>query len=231
MDPVTLALLAAGGLSGVQGIIQSTANNPLQQRNREELDKLLALEQSGGLGLTPTQQRTYSHTLMDPVRQAAAAARSQNEQLQTALGGSSSGADLSRLRQEEQRQVGGAAQNAALQLAALNEAAMQGQKREIEQRTALKSGLREDDTRNILGGLAAAGGALGAAAGVPPGGNQLYGLFGQAARSAAPAPAPAPDPLAELSKNLPTDQYRMVLEWAARNPGELEKLIAEVRGG
>lgn len=150
-----------------QGIFQATANDALQRENRKRLDELLRREEAGRLGLDAGEQQLLAGQFTAPVQQQAAAARSRAEQLASASGGVS-GADLSRLRQEQQAQTSTAAQNAALQIAGLNEAARQSQLQEISQRTALKSGLKADDIGAVFDGIAQAASASGQAFGAPP---------------------------------------------------------------
>lgn len=177
MDPVTLALLISGGLAAGQGIAGSFQNNTAQKHNREELDDLLDREKRGALGLTPGQQQQAENALLSPVQRGAEQMQSRQEQVMAA-NPSTSGAALSRLRTETGRTVAGAQQDAAAQLLAANNAAIQQQRNEIESRMAAKAAYNRDDVNGILGGIAQLAGPLGMAAGAPPGTSTFSGNVG-----------------------------------------------------
>lgn len=170
MDPMTALMLASIGTTGAlglgQGIANTIANNPEQKLVKQQLDELNRKKAAGNLGLTGEQQQLMSQSLNAPVQNAAAQGRARAEQIAASMGGSS-GADLSRLRQEQGRTVAMGAQNAAQQVAAANLAAKQQQLDEINRLTAMKSGLRSDDYNSIFSGLSQMAGAAGGMAGVP----------------------------------------------------------------
>lgn len=150
----------AATLGAVQAGVETTYNNPLQKLNRERLARLLALQEGGQLGLTGAKQAALSQQLLSPVQAAALAARQRSEQVAGALG-YQSGADLARLRQEQGRETSQAALTAAAAIAAADDAERERQKQEIEQRTALKGGLRADDWNAVFRGAAGLAGPIG----------------------------------------------------------------------
>lgn len=190
MDPVTLALLIGGGLGAVQGIGSSMANNQQQKYNREQLDELMKLQASGGLGLTPDEQRLMDQQLMNPVQAAASQMQTAQQQALAASNGGASGAQLARLRQEQARTITGAQQQAASQILAADQARALQQKNEIEARQAAKAAYKQDDFNAILGGLSQLAGPIGMLAGAPPGTATASGKVG--AKAAVPGAEPAP---------------------------------------
>lgn len=180
MDPVTLAL-ALGLTSGVGGVVggiaDATSDRQAQQRNKSELTKLLAAEELGRLGLTGEERQSLDNQLNAPVAQAASQARARSEQL-AASQQNSSGANLSRLRQEQSMTQAAGAQAAAAQIAGADMAKKQQQKAEIEQRLQAKAAYKRDDISKILGGLQQMAGPIGMLAGAPPGTAQAAGMFG-----------------------------------------------------
>jgi hypothetical protein len=173
-----------------QGIGTSFANNEMQRRNREMLDELLGREARGQLGMTPEQQRVMGQALSTPIAQRAQEDQQRSEAIAAAAGGSVSGADLSRLRTESSRATDRARQDAAMQVALAQQAAIQQQRNEIEQRMGLKAALRRDDIEGILTPLAQGMSAAGQAAGSPPASFNLRQPTTLPAEGAA-APAPS----------------------------------------
>lgn len=163
--------LAGSGIAALGGLAQTVysiaAPNPAAKRNRQQLERLLALEREGKLGLSGTQQRLMYQAQTDPVRAYAAQQRQQYERM-AAASGDQSGAELARLRQEQGRMVGGAAQNAGLNVAAANEQRRQEQRQEIDQRTMAKQQFAADRAAQAFGGISQMASAVGAAAGSPP---------------------------------------------------------------
>jgi hypothetical protein len=205
-----LGALIAGGISAAagaaSGIAPTLANNQLQKRNREKLDELLAREKQGLLGLTPAQQRILDQRLQAPIAAAANEARTRAEQIQAA-GGVTSGADLSRLRTEQSRQLAGGAQAAAMQVAQADQAAKAAQLDEIEQRDRLKAQMKADDYAQILGAVSETAGATGLLAGSPPGTFQLTELFGS---------------------KFSDDERRALADYAKANPGKFEEYMKQL---
>lgn len=208
-----LVPLIAGGISAAAGaaggIAPTLANNQLQKRNREKLDELLQREKQGKLGLTPAQQRILDQRLQSPVAAAAAEARSRAEQIQAA-GGVQSGADLSRLRTEQTRQVATGAQQAALQVAMADEAARASQLDEIEQRSQMKAQMKADDIAQILGAVSQTAGTVGLAAGSVPGTFQLAQMFGT---------------------KFSADERKQLAEYARSNPEGFKALLQSILDG
>ena len=158
-------IAATGGLA--QTIYALAAPNPAAKRNRQQLERLLALERQGKLGLSGTQERLMYQRQMDPVRNYAMQQR-QNYERMAAASGDQSGAQLARLRQEQGRMVGGAAQSAGLNVAAANEQRRQEQKQEIEARVQAKTQFSADRAAQTFAGVEQMAGAFGRASGSPP---------------------------------------------------------------
>lgn len=167
MPPLLIAMAIAAALSAGAGAIESTANNKVQKKNKEEIGNLEALKKAGGFGLNPVEERQMQEELLSPVQQAAAEGRARAEQL-AASAQNASGADLSRLRTEQQRVVGEGGQRAVTQVRAADIAKAAAQKQELEGRYQAQAGMKEDDLRAILGGLAKGAQGAGSAAALPP---------------------------------------------------------------
>lgn len=206
MDPFTAALLIGGGVGLAGGIAQTTANNPSQRLNRQRLDELLNLQRSGGLGLTSTEERLMGQQATDPVRREATANRTRMEQLMAAAGSSASGADLSRLRQEEGKMVGDAVGAAALAVRGADMQKKQAQLNEIEARTGVKGQMRGDDMAAIFGAASQLAAPVGLALGAPPGTVQQGPLMGMRF---------SPNELAILQRLPPDELAALVAEWRA----------------
>jgi uncharacterized phage infection (PIP) family protein YhgE len=242
VDPVSLALgglTAAGGLVG--GLYQTTANDKLQKRNRSRIEELQQLEEQGRLGLTPVEQRSLSNDLYAPMQQAAAAGRSRAEQLQAAAGAAgASGADLSRIRQEQSQQLGQAANQVAGQVRGADAAKEQSQLQELEGRLQSQAEMKHSDIQSALGTFASSAGA-GAALAASPEKDLRSTLTTLAAGRANPFMVPpgatgatvtpgAVMPPPEVANQLRTAGYTDadiagLAETLRRNPAALQQLI------
>lgn len=178
MLPFLIPLAATSLLGAGQGIANALSDQNQQRANKNRLDRLLARQKQGNLGLSDTQQQLLDRQLVAPVAQQAATQRSRAEQIQASMGSGASGADLARLRGEQASTNAAAAQNAALQVRAADQQAKQAQRNEIEQRLALQTAQRQGDLSAIFGGASQMAGAAGALAGAPPEVTRMYGMFG-----------------------------------------------------
>lgn len=215
--PLALGGLGVAGVGG--GIAQAIAGNKYAKYNKDQLAKL----QKGPKGLSAKQEDLLQTRLMSPVQTAAAQARSRAEQIQASSGAGASGADLSRLRTEQTKTLADSAQNAALQIAAADEAKKQATKQEIEQRMALQSQIRKDNIGAIFGGLSQTAGAAGAIAAQP----KLENLF---ATTYAPDEMSA---LADFAKSNPEEfarQMQLALARAGAS-GAMSSAGAAIAGG
>jgi hypothetical protein len=209
MDPLTIALLLGGGAAAVQGIGNALSNDPSQKLNKDRLEDLLALQRSGGLGLTGVEQRVMAQQAIDPVRQQATQATRRAEQL-AATAGNSSGGALAAQQMRQAAVVGDAVSRASQQIALADQQKRQAQLNEIEARTAGKSGYRADDYNAILGSASQLAGPVGMAAGAPPGTSQLGALFGQQFAGAQFAP----------------DELELLTELIQKDPAALARVRA-----
>lgn len=227
MDPVTLALLAAGSLASIgSGVAGAVNNDDEQKRNKEQLATLLQHEKRGTLGLSPDQQTYMTNQLVSPVQRAATQMQTRGEQAQ-AVSGNNSGAALARLREEQSRTVSGAQQSAAQQLLAAQAQAVAQQKNEIEQRVAQKAAFRQDDWNSILGGIQGAAGPAGALAGAAPGtltDSGIGGSGGGAGAAAAPTSG-GPD---RVLPGLSYDETQALARYYKENPGHVPPQLAGV---
>ena len=149
-EGVGTALGALGGVAQVgYGLF---AKNPAQRRNRQELERLLELERNGRLGLSGAEQRLMYQAATEPVRSYAAQQRQSYERM-AATSGDQSGAELARLRQEQGRMTGRAAQDASLSIVAANEQKRQQQRQEIDQRTNAATRYSADRAQQVFGGI------------------------------------------------------------------------------
>lgn len=182
LTPLALGLTGASAVAGIaQGIGDAKANDPLQKRNSRKLAELVHQERTGELGLSGSERTLLDQQLMSPVAAAAAAQRRRGEQLLASAGGvgGASGADLARLREEQARSTGAAAQNASLQIAQADQARKLQQENEIEQRKAMQAALKRDDWNAVWGNISQGLGTVGAMAGAPPGTFGIAGMFGE----------------------------------------------------
>lgn len=157
-EGVGTALGVLGGVAQVgYGLL---SKNPAQKRNRQELDRLLQLEKTGRLGLSGAEQRLMYQAATDPVRSYASQQRQQYERM-AAASGDQSGAELARLRQEQGRMTGRAAQDANLSVVAANEQRRQQQRQEIDQRTNAAARYSADRAQQVFSGIGQMAGAYG----------------------------------------------------------------------
>lgn len=214
VDPFTIAMLAGSGLGAAQGIANVFSNNPSQKLNRERLDELLALQRSGGLGLTGVDQRVMAQQAVAPTQRAATEATRRAEQL-AAASGNSSGGQLAAQQMKQAEVVGDAVSRATQQIALANQQKKNQQLAEIEARTAQKSAYTADDINSAFGAAAQTAVPIGMAAGGPPGMTQLGGLFGQEFQGI----------------SLPPDEMGQLLELIGKDPAALERLKAALSTG
>ena len=178
--PLPLGLLAAGGVAAGIGAAQAITGgrkSEFDKRNEAELDRLLALQAQGRLGLTPQERAVREQQLVMPVQRAATEARQRSEAAQAAAG-SLTGGDLSRLRTEATRAVGEGAQRAALEIERADIQKQQAQRAEMAQREAVAEQRRLDRRAAVYGGLAQAAGGVGQLAGAVPEVLRAAGLAG-----------------------------------------------------
>lgn len=180
VDPLTLALAAGSTLDLAGGIAQAAGGKQQRQRNKARLDELLAQEAGDGLGITGEQEAGLRTAISTPLQQAAADQRGAAERLAAAGSGAGLGArELTRLREDEARQVAASSGAADLAVLQADEAAKARQQAEIEQRIALRRGLRNDDISGVLSAASSTGQAVGSLAGAPPATTDLSALFGR----------------------------------------------------
>jgi hypothetical protein len=163
--PLLLPLAIAGGAGLAQGI-SGAIPTKYDKANKERLARLQALQARGNLGLVGSERELRERQLLDPVRAAAGQTRSQAEAAMAMAGGS--GAALQQLRREQTQAIGGAAQQAASQLAAESQAKEAAQRAEMEQRGAVREERRAQRVSSLMGGIGQAAGAAGALAGTTP---------------------------------------------------------------
>ncbi|HEY6866245.1 MAG TPA: hypothetical protein VI792_03245 [Candidatus Eisenbacteria bacterium] len=230
MDPVTLALLAAGGLGA--GIGSTFQNNKQQRYNNQQLDELLNRQAHGQLGLTPQQQDLYTHQMLTPIQATAQQMQNQQAQALAARGDTASGADLARLRTEQARTIAGAQQQAGQQLMAANEAAKLQQRNEIEQRLGEQAAMRRDDYNQILGGITQTAGAFGAAAGAAPGTMTASGMFGGGGGSQAASRQAVPQPTGptQVIPGLTYEQTQQLVRYYKDKPEQIPAELQSVLG-
>jgi len=178
--PVPLGLIGAGVLSGGLGLAQGISGaikTEEDKRREEELEKLLGLQKTGGLGLTGEERRLREQQLVTPVREVASQLQSRQEAA-IGAGAGVSGAELSRLRQETGRTIAGAQQAAATQILEADIAKEQAQRAEIERRAADIEARKKERRASIFGGLSQAAAAAGEIAGAVPEAARAAGLAG-----------------------------------------------------
>lgn len=207
--PAIIAGVTAAGI-GIAQAASRAKKTKFEKKNLEEIERLQRLQQSGGLGLSPAEQRVREAQLISPVRAAAEAERTRSEQLLAAQGGTS-GADISRLRQERTRAVGAAGQAANLALQQEDVQRRQGQIAELEQRRASASASQQARRAGVFGGLSQAAAGAG----------QVAGALPETFRAAGVAGAPIRDPSAfraELqAQNISPETQAILLRIPSQN--------------
>jgi hypothetical protein len=198
LDPFTIAAIAGATVAAAQGIGTAVSNNKGQARNRQQLDELMQMEERGELGLGSAEKGRLGQQLNAPLAQAAADGQQRAERIAAAAGDGAAASDLSRLRTESARMRGAGAQEAALQIATMDEAKKQRQLNEIEQRLAVRGATNRDDMNAVAEPMAQIAMGAGQMAGAPPatpeggslpGGTTLPATGGPAASPAAQAGA------------------------------------------
>lgn len=203
--------LAGVGIAG--GVAQSMANNGVQRTNRARIDELERLKATGGMGLTPVQQRQLQQSLTSPMQRAASSARLRGEQLMAASGGAGAAGDIAAMRDQQARQVGEAGQQAALQTRAADEQRKAAQLAELEGRTQAQAQMKADDYASIFGTLkegASAGGALLAAAETPGAKPGTWLSLGGNNPAVTPVGALPPEDLDMLAKLTPEQRAQLL---------------------
>jgi hypothetical protein len=236
VDPVTLSILAGSLISGIGGAAYSTtSNNRLQRNNNEELDRLKKLKEGGGFGLTPVQQRQMTNDMLAPMQQAAAQGRSRNEQLATAMQqGGASGAALSRLREEEGRAVGQAANQVAGQVRSADQAAEAQQRAEFEGRLQSQAQMKNNDIETMNRAISSIMSGAGMGAGAPVGtfsaagaGGAAMPMMGGGAPGASAMAAMPPETLSSLrSAGYSDPEIQAFAEYLRKNPQALGQMAS-----
>lgn len=183
MVPLLIAGIVAAAAATAQGVHKAVVNNQAQKRNREKLDELLVEERSGEEhGLTPETKRAMTMQLNTPVQAAAQQGQNRAEQIQAAVGGEASGADVGRLRTEEARINAKGAQDAAMAIFQADELKKVENKNklqnEIEQRIGMQTAMKNDDVDSVYGGIAQGASTMGQTLGAPPGTGAMQGGAG-----------------------------------------------------
>ena len=177
--PIAAGLLAAQALSAGAGAAQAIAGSrksKFDKRNDQELNRLLGLKERDQLGLSGAERSIAERGLLDPVRSASAATRRQSE---AALSGSgASGAELSRLRQEQTGAIAQAGERAALALDQADQRKEAAQRQELAQREQIAESRRQERQASLFAGLGQAAGAAGQLAGGVPEVLRAAGLAG-----------------------------------------------------
>lgn len=183
---IPAALLAAQAIAAGVGVAQGVAGarkTPLEKANEERLARLAELERQNLRGLDPAQKTLREQQLLGGARAEAARVRRQNEARMAGSGGMS-GADLSRLRQEEMRALGSISQAAATQIGL--EDLQKKQEQEAEERQlewAVQQG-RDRRRQSVFGAVGQAATAAGALAGGVPEVQRIAGVAGAPVRDA-----------------------------------------------
>lgn len=182
-----VGIAAAAGIAAATAAITAAVRarkSALEKKHEEELDKLLQKQRTTGLGLTPQEQRLREQQLIAPVQQAAEAGRARGEAIGAATG-QTSGADISRLRQEQARVIGTGAQRAQQAITTEDIASQRAGQAHI---AALEAAVQEGKFRRQeakLEAISEAGAAAGSIAGGSPETFRAAGLAGAPIRDQA----------------------------------------------
>lgn len=168
--PIPLLGALAIGAAGA-GLAQGTASvvqtGKQKKQNKRRIDELVEMRNGGRFALTDSEQSALEANMMGGSRRAAAQARSRGEQLLAAgaAGGTATGGDFARLRQEQAEVVGRGSQETAQAVRQADNERRRELEAELAGREALNSELGNQQVRNVFGALSAGIGTIGAAAG------------------------------------------------------------------
>lgn len=215
MDPITLAILASAAGSAA-GTLPSLIPTSADRENKERLKKLQALEASGGLGLTGSEEALLARQRAGSIQAAAAQSEAERNRLLAGSGGATAGgALLGAQLADEQKQL--AAERAQTEIMAIDE---EKKRRQIEEMRALEAQRGERQRQAVAAGGAILGSALegGVTAAAQ---NQLF----QGGK------APSPDTVNSIAKSLGVSESeaRGFLELSVTNP-EVAKYMLIARG-
>ncbi len=170
MDPITLMAIA-GGVGALQSGVASLSGRKAAKENRAAAEKLQQKLSTNDFGLTEAQKASARREMLDPLKSGLTAQRSAAEAAMATRGGSVSGADLARLRFEQQRGLAQGSEQATNRIVAADLDAARFQREKARQELAARQSADAQRKAQIastiisaLGGVAKAG-AMTAAAG------------------------------------------------------------------
>lgn len=178
--PGTAQNIGAQSVAGLAGLIQGVTGafrTKQEKENDEALAALEALKRKGLLGFSPEYERLRQQQLLDPFARAATTLQQSNEAA-LASKGQSTGAELSRIRQEATRAIGGASLAGSEQLASENLQKVGDQRFEIEARKDVQAQGAARRRTSLFEGLAQAAGSQGQLAGSVPEVQRIAGVAG-----------------------------------------------------
>lgn len=214
---------------GVAGMVPSAAD----KANKARIKELEKAKAAGQLGLSDKQQQARARAYMEPVAKAATQTGQMQARALAASGQGLSGSDLSAIRRDTNTAVGGAAQQARLQLDSDDEAAKAAQLNELEARVVAKSERNAAKRDNMFNAVSQAAGTMGSLAGAPPGttGRGAYGAFGARAGSVVQALNPTqlpPDHQAAVQTIMQRPDAELIFKQAANGQNMMDPNVAYV---
>lgn len=215
--PVPLALGIAGGIGAAAGagqLISGLIPSEMEKKNKERLERLYRMEETGKLGLSGREEQIYQSQLLDPVRSALAAQQRDNE-AKMAASGMTSGAQLAAMRQERGQAMGQAQVAAGKALTEADVAKQKAQKAEIAQREAAAQDAKQGRSSQAFAGLGQIANAAGLVAGSVPEVMRMAGIAGAPIREPAQlqtylANAGVPQTSIDLVMQIPPDQLTTI---------------------
>ena len=179
LDPFTLTMAGIGAAQAIGAVVPTKYD----KANKQAIRDLEAKKAKGQLGLTDEERQRRSRDLLAPVRAATTQVGQQQARALAASGQGLGGADLSAIRNDAGRTIGGAGMQAQAAIGQQDEQKKAGQIEELNQRQAFQASRKSERTGAAFQGIATSANAVGQLAGAAPGTTTISGAFGTRLKS------------------------------------------------